>query len=173
MSSELQYFSFPISKWRFHSTTSANPISHHKTLPCYLGFCPAVASAQNVRLATEAKSYERKDLGTIVITLWPWPATWQQSHCSGWEHFSLRQPSRYICYFTSRVFLFWETKAFQDFCYQKLNIMEDRTRGTKKPAYEKYMLFSEVTAIELVKKMEVVTSYFSIHVAKGYRQGHV
>lgn len=136
MPSELQYFSFPISKWRFQSTTSVNPISQHKTVPCYLGFCPAVTSAQNVRLATEAKSYEREDLGTIVITLWPWPAIWQ-SHSSGWEHFSLRQPSKYICYFTSRVFLFWETEAFQDFCYQKLNIMEHRTRDTKKKLFMK------------------------------------
>lgn len=105
-----------------------------KHCPAYSGFCPAAASAQNVRLATKTKSYQRENLGTIVITLWPWPATWQQSHSSGWEHFSLRQPSRYICYFTSRVYVFWRSEAFWDFCYLKVkyNARQDKGhRGTK------------------------------------------
>jgi len=49
--------------------------------------------------------------------------------------------------------VFQKTEAFQYFCYLEVeyNARQDKWhQGTKKPAYERYMLFIE--AMELVKK---------------------
>lgn len=66
----------------------------------------------------------------IVITLHPWPEAWQ-SHGSRWEHFSLRQSSRYIWYFTSGLYVLWKIEALRISVSQNLNIMWERARGIR------------------------------------------